>query len=156
VRIFRFFILPFYIFFGSNSVYAQIGTLQDINYLTNRCYVNVLISGKIFDKSTREPLAYASIGIKGTTLNCIADSGGHYVLNILPILDTVKTFDLVGTYISYKPKVVTIKERISKDVNIDLALEPSGGIICFPDPPALTKKQIHKLKREQNRTKKNE
>lgn len=135
---------------------SQNGTLQDVTYQTNRCYVTVWITGKIYDSVSKEPLGNATIGIRGTKLYCLADSAGQYSLNVMSIADTIKTFELIGTYISYKPKVVTIKEKISRNLTIDLALEPGGVITCFPDPPPLTKKQIRKLKREQNRTKKNE
>ena len=134
------------LFFGVNFVYSQKGTLEEVNYLTNRCYVNVWITGKIFDASSREPLANATIGVKGTNLYCIADSNGQYALNILPILDTVKTFDLVGYYINYQSFVITIKEKVTKNIIVDIALKERPTAGC-PEV-ILSKEELRKLKKQ--------
>lgn len=152
MRLFAFILLSFSI----KPFYAQNGLIQDLNFQTNRCYSAVWITGKIYDAVTKESLGNATIGIRGTKLYCLADSAGQYALNIMSIADTVKTFGLIGTYISYQPKVVTIKEKIVGNINIDLALIPGGTITCFPDPPPLTKKQIRKLKKQRKGLKNNE
>lgn len=145
-----------FLFSLSTIFYGQNGLLQDLNFQTNRCYANVWITGKIYDAASKEPLGNATIGIRGTKLYCLADSAGQYALNIMSIADTVKTFELIGTYISYQPKIITIREKIVGNMSIDLALIPGGTITCFPDPPPLTKKQIRKLKKQRKRLKNTE
>ncbi|MCR9250034.1 MAG: carboxypeptidase-like regulatory domain-containing protein [bacterium] len=65
------------------------------------------LTGKIIDAKTNEPLAFASIGVKGTSIGTISNSEGKYVLNVQGIAesDTVMI-----SYIGYETYYATVKE----------------------------------------------
>ncbi len=130
----------------TKTLFSQNGLIQDVNYATSRCYTAIWIIGKIYDSGSKEALWNATIGIRGTKLYCLADSAGQYALNVMSIADTVKTFEIIGTYVGYRPQVITVSEKISGNLKIDFALtsEPTCNM---PDIP-YTKKQLRKMKRQ--------
>src|SRR6187431_1024580 len=71
---------------------------------------NVLLSqsgsvhGKVTDKQTNEPLAGATVAIKGTSTSVITNSGGYYTLPNL----NVGQISLIISYIGYENLVRTL------------------------------------------------
>lgn len=110
------------IFVGtSNKVTAEIKpqSIATINYLESKNYTisnNIStvikdstnsIKGKITDKDTNEPIAYASVLIKGTKIGAISNDSGNFQLDIPESLKKEK-ITLVVNFISYQNTEVTI------------------------------------------------
>lgn len=79
------------------------------------------ISGVIVDAETAMPVAYASIGIEGTSIGTVADENGNYALKLRPerIADTVRF-----SHIGYEPVKVAVEELITMP-SADAALQPA-------------------------------
>ncbi len=56
------------------------------------------IEGHVFDARTQEPIAYASIGIKGTSIGTVTDKDGDFVIRKLK----PGTYTLVVTFVGYQ------------------------------------------------------
>ena len=75
---------------------------------------NKIISGKITDQSTKEPLSGATILVKGTSTGTATDSSGHFSLTITPEAKT-----LVISYVGF----ISQNINIGKDLTINVKLE---------------------------------
>lgn len=65
-----------------------------------------IITGKIFDSVTEEPLPFASVSLKGTTLGTNSDFEGNFIL----YLNTVYSDTLIFTSMGYEAERVTLKK----------------------------------------------
>ncbi len=71
------------------------------------------ISGKIFDAQSKEPIPFASILLKGTTVGANTDFDGNFTLT------TDKTADsLIAIYIGYRRMAIPLKKGVSQSINI--------------------------------------
>ncbi|MDL2230497.1 DUF5686 and carboxypeptidase regulatory-like domain-containing protein [Alistipes sp. OttesenSCG-928-L06] len=75
------------------------------------------VRGRVTDAATGEPIPFASLSFKGTTIGTSADMEGHYNLEIR---DTVT--QLSATFLSYEPQTVTVSRGTFQTV--DFALTP--------------------------------
>ena len=66
---------------------------------------NVAVRGKVTDASTGEPVAFASVSVKGTTTGTATDVDGDYTLNV-PANAT-----LVFSFIGYKTQEIVVNGR---------------------------------------------
>jgi len=83
---------------------------------TNGPVINSVVSGKIIDEQTKEPLTGASVLIKGTTNGSIADAQGNFQLRTGHTLP----FTLVVSFIGYYSKeVVTVGNTIEISLTAD-------------------------------------
>lgn len=62
------------------------------------------IRGKLIDDATGEPMLFANVGIKGTSIGAISDFDGNFSLES-PSLST-GTYDLQISFISYQTKII--------------------------------------------------
>jgi hypothetical protein len=70
------------------------------------------VSGKVTDALTNEPIPFANVAFKGTTVGTITDINGSFVL------ETEKGSDsLSASYVGYKPVTLRITPGISQTVN---------------------------------------
>ena len=58
--------------------------------------------GKVYDKSTGDPLPALNITIEGTTLGASSDANGNYFINNIP----AGTYTVVASYIGYETRTV--------------------------------------------------
>jgi hypothetical protein len=65
-----------------------------------------IIEGIVFDEKSKEPLAFATIGIKGTAIGTVTNSEGRFILAIPEYLDDSI---LLFSYMGYKNLEVNIK-----------------------------------------------
>lgn len=52
--------------------------------MTQSLWAKGTIRGRVFDKNTKDPLSYANIMIKGTTIGTAADADGMYSITNAP------------------------------------------------------------------------
>ncbi len=80
-----------------------------------------IISGKVFDLKTKEPLPFVNVILKGTNAGATSDFDGNFQIN------TSKTADsIVGSYIGYKRFAAPIKNGVSQTINIPLEIMEEG------------------------------
>jgi len=73
------------------------------------------LSGRVLDKETREPLSYASIGLKGQPFGTVANYLGEFDFHIPPLLiDQTLVISMVG-YVNYTGEVsILLKETMNE------------------------------------------
>jgi hypothetical protein len=86
----------------------------------NLCAQEQKISGKLTDKNTQQPLAFANIVIKGTTKGVTTDVNGNYELTI-DSTDKEETI-LQVSYIGYSIQEITVKKG---ETTANIVLEPA-------------------------------
>ncbi|MFA6368416.1 MAG: carboxypeptidase-like regulatory domain-containing protein, partial [Bacteroidales bacterium] len=64
------------------------------------------IEGHVLDAKTQEPIAYATIGIKGTTIGTVSDKEGNFVIRRLK----PGSYTLVVSFVGY--------EKIEKEITV--------------------------------------
>ena len=87
-------------------------------FFVNISYAQITIKGSVFDKLNKEPLSYATITIKETTIGTVSDISGGFKLD----LPFNKEYTLLCSYLGYENKEIKIstKENIS---NLKIYLE---------------------------------
>jgi hypothetical protein len=83
------------------------------------CGQKIIIQGKITDVNTNEPVTFATIGIKGTSIGTSTNFDGLYKLEFLKKSDSI-TVSCIG----YLQKTVLIGNAAEQ--NIDIQLKPSS------------------------------
>ena len=73
------------------------------------------IEGQVFDAKTKEPISYANIYIKGTTIGSTTDDTGYYQLKLNSFYDSISV-----AYLGYNESNVTIKKVAKQKLNIYL------------------------------------
>lgn len=76
------------------------------------------ISGKVFEAETKEPIPFAPILLKGTTIGATTDFDGNY-----SITTSVQADSIIATYVSYKKQTRAVKKGQNQIINFPLALE---------------------------------
>lgn len=76
-----------------------------------------MLTGKVIDKDTRNPIPNTAIFVSGTTIGCITDSSGNFILR-LPYLPCI----LIANHVSYEAYVSPV---IS---NSDIILELQASV----------------------------
>jgi len=71
------------------------------------------ITGKIFDVQSKEPIPFASIILKGTTIGTNTDFDGNFTLTTDKIADS-----LIAIYIGYQRMATPLKKGVSQTINI--------------------------------------
>jgi len=81
------------------------------------------VRGLLYDKTTREPLAFASVQVEGTTLGAMCDDKGIFVIEDLQPGFIV----LVCSFVGYKDEYSSqIKLSVAKQSYIEIGLLPSA------------------------------
>ncbi len=89
------------------------GTLQ-----TAYSQTTFTIRGRITDASTGDPIPFANVALKSTTLGTTSNFDGIYLIKFTPPADS-----LAATYVGYKSRSKPIKPNISDQI-IDIQLSP--------------------------------
>lgn len=77
------------------------------------------IMGKITDAETKEPVRFANVFFKGTTIGVTSDFDGNFSLETLTPSDT-----LVASYIGYKTQSIKVYKNRFQEINFEL--QPSN------------------------------
>jgi hypothetical protein len=78
------------------------------------------IEGQVFDAATKEPVGYANIYIKGTTIGTTTDDTGYYQLKLQTIYDSVS-----AAYLGYSEATQPIKKQERQRINFMLEASQS-------------------------------
>ena len=78
------------------------------------------IEGQVFDAATKEPVGYANIYIKGTTIGTTTDDTGYYQLKLQTIYDSVS-----AAYLGYSEATQPIKKQDRQRINFMLEASQS-------------------------------
>lgn len=74
-----------------------------------------IIQGKVIDAASGDPIPYANIVFKGTTIGTTSDFDGNYLLKT-----TKPTDSIFASYIGYKPRHKAIKKGVKQVINFQL------------------------------------
>lgn len=99
------------------------------------------ISGKVIDKSTREPLPAASVQIEGTPMGSMADEKGNFfILNIPPGAYALRV-NVIG-YAPVRVEGVRVQQDVTTYQNFELestVLEAAEAVTVIADRPLVEK-----------------
>jgi Family of unknown function (DUF5686)/CarboxypepD_reg-like domain len=82
-------------------------------FIVNHVSSQTIVTGKVFDADTKEPVAFANIVFKGTSIGTTADLEGNFTLKTDKPVDS-----LLFAYIGYDKKVVAVKKGQSQTINM--------------------------------------
>ena len=85
---------------------------------------NKTLSGKITDQSTKEPLAGATIVVKGTTSGTATDSLGRFSISVAPEAKT-----LVVSYVGFISQNVNIGNDLTLNIKLESADIPGKEVV---------------------------
>ena len=80
------------------------------------------IVGDVKDAKTGEHIAYATVGIKGTTIGTTTDATGHYFLKNMPL----GKFTLEARFVGYKTQQLEVILEKGKTIELNFSLEPDN------------------------------
>ncbi len=103
-------------------------TLRHILFLTLTINVGLLaqdkvVTGKVVDASTKEPLPFTNIGVKGEEQGTVSNSEGTFVLSFEELQPTDSVF---FSFVGYKQKTFTIEELRK---NTTVMLSPNAVLL---------------------------
>lgn len=101
----------------SNINEALSGKASGVTVLRGRLgnTANMVISGKVVDKTDNSPLPGAAIRVNGTPYATVTDVNGNFSINIP---ENTKVLDIA--YLGYDPKEVKVKKGENLEVKMDL------------------------------------
>lgn len=79
------------------------------------------VTGRIFDATTKEPLPFVNIVVKGTTTGTTSDFDGNYSLSF-----TIPADSITISYIGYVPLTKAIKKGVAQVINVELQSSAIG------------------------------
>ena len=82
---------------------------------------NTVISGKVFDSKTKEPLPFVNVVLKGTTAGATSDFDGNYMISTAQKGDSI-----VASYVGYKKFSAPVKKGVNQNINVPLGLYEEG------------------------------
>ncbi len=96
---------------------------------------DIRVSGILTDEKTNEPLAYAHVGIMGTSIGTVTNSNGQFSI-LIPEENVVN--NLSFSYLGYASKSISISD-ISKNTDYQIGLKPQSTFL--PDLVVKVKKK---------------
>ena len=91
-------------------------------------FTQTVITGRIYDSQTREPMPFVNLLLKNTTVGASSDFEGNF-----KIVTYTNSDSLLVSYIGYKPMAKAIKNHQAQEINIFLE----------PEAASLTEVTIH-------------
>lgn len=85
-------------------------------------FTQTVISGKVYDAQTREPMPFANLLLKNTTVGTSTDYEGNF-----KIVTTATSDSILVSYIGYKTAAYAIKNHQKQEINI--FLEPESSVL---------------------------
>jgi hypothetical protein len=80
-----------------------------------------IISGKVFDAKTKEPLPFVNVILKGTNSGATSDFDGNFTINSKVTGDSI-----VASYVGYKRFSSAVKKNITQNINVPLEVFEEG------------------------------
>lgn len=106
---------------------------------------NIIISGKIINSKTKQPIEFASISIKGTTIGTITNSDGEFEI-LIP--EQFKNRQISVSYIGYKTYSTPILKITNNFLNVELeniGITIDEVVVITDSPQELIRKAIRKI-----------
>jgi len=85
-------------------------------------FTQTIITGKVYDAQTREPMPFVNLLLKNTTTGTSTDYEGNYTITTTETSDSI-----IVSYIGYKSAAYAIKNHQTQEVNI--FLDPESSVI---------------------------
>ncbi|MGI6342147.1 MAG: TonB-dependent receptor [Bacteroidales bacterium] len=82
---------------------------------------NNTIKGFVYEKSTGEPVMFASVFLKGTTMGSTTDENGYFIITRIPKGE----YTLVSTFVGYDTVTRPVSLNVNDNVQLRLILEQS-------------------------------
>lgn len=104
-----------------------------------------LLQGKVLDQKTGDPLAYATIGLYGTSLGSITNQEGEFSFKIPPaISDPILVISYMGFKQKFVPVVYPVHEKMT--INLEREMIPLQEVIIrFSDPVLLLQEALFRI-----------
>jgi hypothetical protein len=96
-----------------------------------------IISGRIINAETNEPLEYVSIGVINTSIGIITDDKGFFKIDVKGLSDTLT---VRISMISYKPQTFQIEQLVGKENIIKLIEAPTKLAVVIIKPSGKSRK----------------
>lgn len=74
-----------------------------------------IVQGKVTDASSGDPIPFANVIFKGTSIGATTDFDGNFTIRTLNPTDSI-----IASYIGYKPKIKAITKGIKQNINFQL------------------------------------
>ena len=107
------------------------------NY-TNAFYVfkptPILIKGKLFDKQSKEGVAFANVWIDGTKKRTSTDIEGNFKIDITDVADSIQKYLIKAHIVGYKNTELKINHKIVVTETIDFPMEIEGTNFAVEAP----------------------
>lgn len=111
-----------------------------------------ILTGKVYDSLTQEPMPFVNIILVGTRVGAVSDIDGYYTITTDVRADSIK-----AQYIGYKPTVLPVKNGVKQTLNIPMASNAKSlnVVTIYPgENPAITLlKKVWEHKPENNKEK---
>lgn len=112
-----------------------------------------VVSGKVIDAETKEPILFSPVVFVGTKSGAMTDENGNYRIETYYSSDSLRV-----TSVGYKPQTKKVKQGITQVVNFELSLQGELKEIIIrpeegPNPAIELVKNILKNKKINNREK---
>ncbi|WP_088655281.1 carboxypeptidase-like regulatory domain-containing protein [Geofilum rhodophaeum] len=104
--------------------------------------------GVVYDKSSNEPLMFASVAVEGTSIATVSNSEGEFLIKVPADL---KAASLVFSYIGYQKQKVALADLNADGnrVGLEMTTVPLVEVSVFPNDPDLLIRAIMN-RRDQN------
>ncbi len=115
-----------------------------ISYTSNFA-ANITISGKITNSKTKQPIEFANISIKGTTIGTITNTDGEFEI-LIP--GKFKNRQIFVSYVGYKTYSTPILQIANNFLNIELeniGITINEILVITDSPQELIRKALRKI-----------
>ncbi len=101
-------------------------SILSLTLITNIIAAQTAIRGKLIDDATGEPMLFANVGIKGTTIGAISDFDGNFSLESSSL--TTGSYDIQVSFVSYNTKVIEGVKVTEGEVTLlgEIRMEPAS------------------------------
>ncbi len=88
------------------------------------CMGQSILSGKVLDASTKQPIANVSIFLSHTTIGTVSNEKGEFVINHVPS----GKFELIATSLNYENYITTIESATATGI-LTIQMNPSSNTL---------------------------
>ncbi|TVR71016.1 MAG: hypothetical protein EA408_10160 [Marinilabiliales bacterium] len=105
----------------------------------------VIVRGRVLDEETRDPLSFATVGIKGGSIGIISNSDGFFSLRVPP---GYADRDISVTHLGYRTR--TLPVRVFSDNRVDILMKTEyisipEVMIRYFDPNGIVRSAISRI-----------
>jgi hypothetical protein len=111
---------------ANGSVWSNLKSARDTSFKT--------FTGKVIDRSTKKPVAYANIYMIGSSLGTVTNAEGEFILKV-PVTELNRKLGISN--LGYKNLVINLSDLKDKEnvIRIELAATPLEQVVIRTDDP---------------------